>query len=98
MANNRKIDRVGQTNTNNQGLEMRITVYENNKHVIVKFTQTGEFKQTTYYDFRRGKVQADLINYPVKQVNIKYVPHKHLLWGLTATCIALLLTLLAQCN
>lgn len=60
-----KKERLGETQMNEQGLTMKIVKYHNNKDIEVRFLETGEVRNTTYYKFSKGKVVANLHAYPV---------------------------------
>lgn len=67
----KKTYRIGEIKRNNQGLEMQIIGYANNKNVKIRFLATGEEKTTTYIQFRRGQVTADLKKYKIDGIGIK---------------------------
>lgn len=48
-----KINRIGETNISNQGYEMKIVEYKNNKDVFVEFQD--EYKAKTHTDYRHFK-------------------------------------------
>jgi len=51
-----KIDRVGETNINNEGCIMKIVEYNGNKDIIVEFQDKYRYKVHTQYDpFKKGK-------------------------------------------
>ena len=60
-----KIERLGETRVNGQGLTMKIVKYRNNKDMSVRFLETGEVRNTTYYKFTKGNVIANLKTFPV---------------------------------
>lgn len=60
----RKTNRIGECNENSLGLTMQIVRYRNNKDVTIKIIETGEMRKTTYYNFKKGKVGANLMKYP----------------------------------
>ena len=60
-----KIERLGETRVNGQGLTMKIVKYRNNKDMSVRFLETGEVRNTTYYKFTKGNVIANLETFPV---------------------------------
>lgn len=52
-----KTSRIGEKNTNNQGIEMIIINYINSKNILIQFLD--EYKaivKTQYYDFKKGRV------------------------------------------
>ena len=56
--------RIGETRTNHQGLTMQIIQYKNNKDIVIEFVETGEKRNTTYYNFKKGKPTANLLEHP----------------------------------
>lgn len=68
----KKSFRVGERNTNLEGLPMEITEYRNNKDVTVRFKGRGEVR-CRYANFASGKVKA---------------PAKPALWKVAAICAA----------
>lgn len=62
---NYKKNREGQTRRNIQGLTMLIVRYVNNKDITIRFVETGELRKTTYHNFNKGTVWANLLEHPV---------------------------------
>lgn len=56
---------VGERAYNKQGLVMEIKKWLGRERVQIEFLETGEQKFVSYIDFRKGRVQADLMNHPV---------------------------------
>lgn len=52
----RRIDRTGEKNISNQGYEMTIIEYKNNKNITVKF-EDSYIKNTNYGSFKIGQVK-----------------------------------------
>lgn len=51
-----KINRIGETNTNKQGLEMKIIEYRGARDIDVEF-EDGLIKRTSYKEFKNGNVK-----------------------------------------
>lgn len=62
---NKATERIGEISRNKYGLLMRIIKYYNNKRVVIEFVETGERKTVRYIDFKKGKVAANLLDYPL---------------------------------
>lgn len=60
-----KIERVGETRYNAQGLRMRIIKYNGNKDVVVRFLETGEERRVSYLRFKKGNIIANLMDHPI---------------------------------
>lgn len=54
----KKIDRIGETNINNQGLEMKIIEYRRNNDIDVEFLNDGYIKENVqYHSFKNGNIK-----------------------------------------
>jgi hypothetical protein len=62
-----KINRVGETITNVQGLKMLCVEYTNNKNMVALVEATGQQIKCRYSNFKHGLVKANLEAYPVRQ-------------------------------
>lgn len=68
---------------------MQIVEYRNNKSVLIKFLETGEYRRTTYAQFAKGGITANLIDYPVYSKNKARSLKKKLIWlAVTGICVA----------
>lgn len=57
----KKIHRIGERNTNKQGLVMEITEYYNNRNIVVTFIDTGEEVKCRYSQFKSGTIRATIL-------------------------------------
>lgn len=64
---NLKEQRLNETRTNRNGLEMRIIEYKNNKEIKVLFPASGVIRNTSYWKFKRGQVYPTWRNQKAKQ-------------------------------
>jgi hypothetical protein len=64
-----KIDRIGETNTNKQGLKMCIKEYNDSNDIYVEFEDGYIALHKKYHDFENGKVYNKNYPYPKKNYN-----------------------------
>ena len=57
MNNIMKTKRIGETSTNNQGIEMTIINYKNNSDIDIQFSDGTVVEHVQYYNFINGNVK-----------------------------------------
>lgn len=61
---NYRIDRLGRIKPTKQGFTAKVIEYRNRNNVRVEILETRERIWTDWHDFNKGKVVADLANFP----------------------------------
>ena len=59
-----RTNRLGQTRATKQGFTAKVVEYRNRNNVRVEILETREKIWTDWHDFNKGKVVADLANFP----------------------------------